>query len=624
MGAWLKNFADDVAGEISGIERALEALGFVLDDAPITDQTPAVDSRFDALVERIEHLLRTGGEFRDDERLIVFTEYKTTLDYVARRLRERYPADRVLTLFGTGGGAGDSAGMDEADRENVKSAFNDPVSPVRILVATDAASEGLNLHRTARYLLHYDCPWNPSRLEQRNGRLDRYGQARDVTVHHFVSDSDPDLRFLDHVIRKADEIREDLGSVSEVFDRAVHRRLIQGEDEGSVTVDLDRGIDATRGSAALEPNAAAAAAAEGEARDVVLLDALATEIDLDDGALRDTLETAMAVSHGRPQLQVAEKPGFYRVLRPDLPGWRAVIDESVRRPAPGGADGGPMPRLAFSPEPFIERLGRSSVFQPRRDALLLHLAHPMMQRALGVLTRCRYPGGPGEVSRWTVRLGGVPDGVDAVVLLSIEELGVNELRETFHRWVRTLALPVRDGEIGVPLPHVPARSRRGACEVDDPGQRERAGEIIDEASAGLRAWLHEYRSGLTRRLASHLRVDGEAARGREDERYRQRQGEVSALIEQSTLARLSREIEQLRERGRQGQLFDEADRLAEMERSIEEKQKELARRQRHYEEIRGQLQRERTRILDHLLPARFAMAGDAQAFPVALEIRLPD
>ena len=624
VGAWLRNFVDDVADEISGIEHALAALGFVLDDAPVTDQTPVVDARFDALIERIERLLRTGGEFRDDERLIVFTEYKTTLDYLTRRLRERYPSDRVLTLFGTGGGTGDSPGMDEADRENVKTAFNDPASSVRILVATDAASEGLNLHRTARYLLHYDCPWNPSRLEQRNGRLDRYGQARDVTVHHFVSNADPDLRFLDHVIRKADDIREDLGSVNEVFDRAVHRRLIQGEDEGSVTTDLDRGIDAARGGADLESDAAAVAAAEEEARDAVLLDALATEIDLDDGAMRDTLETAMAVPHGRPQLRVAEEPGFYRVLRPDLPGWRDVIDEAVRRPAPGGASGGPMPRLAFSPEPFIERLGRLSVFQPRRDALLMHLAHPMMQRALGVLTRRRYPGGPGEVSRWTVRQGDVPDGVDAVVLLSIEELGVNELRETFHRWVRTVALPVRDGELGVPLPHVPARSRRGACEVDQPDQRERAGEIIDEVSAGLRAWLREYRDELTRRLASQLRVDGEAARGREDERYRQRQGEVSALIEQSTLARLTREVEQLRERARQGQLFDEADRLAEMERSIEEKQEELARRRHHYEEIRDQLQRERTRILEHLLPKRFAMAGDAQAFPVALEIRLPD
>ena len=83
-------------GEISGIERALAAPGFVLDDAPIADQTPVADSRFEALVERTEHLLLAGGELRDDERLIVFTENKATLDYVARRSRERYPADRVL------------------------------------------------------------------------------------------------------------------------------------------------------------------------------------------------------------------------------------------------------------------------------------------------------------------------------------------------------------------------------------------------------------------------------------------------------------------------------------------------------------------------------------------------
>ena len=115
--------------------------------------------------------------------LIVFTEYKTTLDYLSRRLQECYAENRILTLFGAGG----PEGMDESDRENVKAAFNDPAADVRILVATDAASEGLNLQRTARYLLHFDCPWNPSRLEQRNGRLDRYGQARDVTIHHFVS-----------------------------------------------------------------------------------------------------------------------------------------------------------------------------------------------------------------------------------------------------------------------------------------------------------------------------------------------------------------------------------------------------------------------------------------------------
>ena len=119
VGAWLRNFVDDVGDEIRGIERALDTLGFALEETPISDQTPVVDARFDALVALIERLLRTGDEFRDDERLIVFTEYKTTLDYLAGRLRERYPPERVLTLFGTGG----PEGMDETARENVKAAF---------------------------------------------------------------------------------------------------------------------------------------------------------------------------------------------------------------------------------------------------------------------------------------------------------------------------------------------------------------------------------------------------------------------------------------------------------------------------------------------------------------------
>ena len=627
VGAWLKNFADDVQEEIRRMESALAALGFDLDGAPITEQTPAVDARFDALATLIERLLRERPQlgaaglaeadgFRADERLIVFTEYKTTLDYIARRLRERYPAERVLTLFGAGG----PEGMNEADRENVKAAFNDPASDVRILVATDAASEGLNLHRTARYLLHYDCPWNPSRLEQRNGRLDRYGQARDVTVHHFASDTDTDLRFLAHVIRKADEIREDLGSVNEIFDRATHRRLIRGEDTAAVQADLDAGLNAVRGRAIIEADATLATDS-ASAREATLLDAMAAELDLDPDALGDTLETAMAVSGGRPQLQIAEEPGFYRVVNPGLRGWHDVIDDAVRPPTQGGQLG-PMPQLAFSPEPFIERLGRLRVFLPRRDALLMHLAHPLIQRALGVLTRRRYPG-ENQVSRWTVRMGDVPYGADALVLLSVEELAVNELRETFHRWVRTLAFPVRRGELGQALAHAPANSRRGIDGTVARDDHDRAGEILEDANANLRRWLHDHKRGLTDSLSRQLEADERAARTREDERYRQRQGEVSTLIEQSTLARLTREIEQLQHSRRQGRLFDEAEDLAEIEQSIEQKQEEIDRRRLHYEEIREQLQRERTRILDHLLPARFSMTGDAQVFPVAVEIRLP-
>jgi hypothetical protein len=617
-GAWLKNFVDEVSDEILDVNCAIEALGFDLEGPPVVEQTPVVDVRFDTLVALIERFLRSGNDFRNDERLIVFTEYKTTLDYLVRRLRERYPADRVLTLFGAGG----PEGMTEIDRDNVKAAFNDPESSVRVLVATDAASEGLNLHHTARYLLHYDCPWNPSRLEQRNGRLDRYGQARDVTVHHFVSDTDPDLQFLAHVIGKVDEIREDLGSVNEVLDRAVHRRLIQGEDATIVQTDLDRGLDAAQGSAFFDADSTAYL--ENGAVNGALLETLAAEIDLDPPALGSTLGAALAAtSGGRPQLdQVAEEPGFYTVKNPGLPGWRDVIDEAVRHQTSDRVQG-PMRMLAFGTEPFIEQLGPLTIFRPRQDAVLMHLAHPLIQRALAVLARRRYPG-DNQVSRWTVRHGVVPDDADALLYLSIEEVAVNELRETFHRWVRTVAFPVKDGELGTELAHQPAHRLRGADEPQNGVERQRAGDILDDVDADLRRWLRRYGGSLSESLRHQLGVDGDQVRRREEERYRQRQGEVSTLIEQSSIERLTREIEELNRRAAQGELFDEAGRLAAIEQSIEEKKEEIARRRQHYEEIREQLQHERRRILDQLLPKRFAMASVARIFPVAVEIRLPE
>lgn len=74
----------------------------------------------------------------------------------------------------------------------------------------------------------------------------------------------------------------------------------------------------------------------------------------------------------------------------------------------------------------------------------------------------------------------------------------------------------------------------------------------------------------------------------------------------------------------QGDLFDDSGRLSEVERSIQEKQAEIDRRNSHYSEIRDQLQRERERTIEFLLPKRYAMPGDAQVFPVAVEIRLPE
>lgn len=616
VGAWLKNVATELRAEIAGIDAALAALGGAFASNPV-ETNPSKDARFDALVSMIERLLRSNGSWRDDERLIVFTEYKTTLDYLVRRLHAKYGEERILTLFGSGG----TDGMDQDDRDRVKNAFNDPTHTVRVLLATDAAAEGLNLQSTARYLLHFDCPWNPSRLEQRNGRLDRHGQARDVTVHYFVSDQDQDLAFLAHVVRKANDIREDLGSANELFDDAAHRRLVNGESVRDVQADLDRRIADASGRASFEADATTDTSDLGIAADQ-RLKALAAELDLGPDSLRQTLESALAIRAGRPQIDCGED-FTCKLLNPGLPGWREVVDESLRRHAAKGVAGS-VSRMAFRIDPFLDRVGERLVFKPRPDVLLMHLSHPMLQRALSMLTRRRFPGTGDEVSRWTVRSGGVPAGADAVILLSIEELAVNDLRETFHHWVRTVAFPFRSGKLGAPLPHEPASARiHSAVSLGQPNHADRARAIFEDVEGDLKAFVTSHAQSLTQTLGAQIESEGVRARQQEEERYRSRQGEVSALIAETTLAKLEREVAELKVKRQQGLLFEESDQLERVDRSIEERELEIVRRRRHYEEVRDQLERERERILKHLLPKRYAMPGTAQVFPVAIEIRLP-
>jgi superfamily II DNA or RNA helicase len=615
VGAWLKNVATELKTEIAGIDAALVGLGGTFASKPV-ETNPTKDARFEALVSMVERLLRSNDSWRDDERLIVFTEYKTTLDYLARRLHAKYGQERILTLFGSGG----ADGMDQDDRDRVKHAFNDPTHAVRVLLATDAAAEGLNLQSTARYLLHFDCPWNPSRLEQRNGRLDRHGQARDVTVHYFVSDQDQDLAFLAHVVRKANDIREDLGSANELFDDAAHRRLVEGESAKDVQADLDRRIADASGRASFEADATIDSADLGVTADQRLR-VLAEELDLEPDSLRQTLESALAIRAGRPQIDCGDDLTC-KLLNPGLPGWREVVDESLRRHVGKGVAGS-VSRMAFRIDPFLDRVGERLVFKPRPDVLLMHLSHPMLQRALSMLTRRRFPGTGDEVSRWTVRAGEVPPGADALVLLSVEELAVNDLRETFHHWVRTVAFPVTRGTLGPPLPHEPAARIRPAVVGHQGGQVDRARAVFEDVEADVKAFVTSHARSITELLGAQIQAEGVRARQQEEERYRSRQGEVSALIAETTLAKLEREVTELKMKRKQGLLFEEADQLDRMDRSIEEKELEIVRRRRHYEEVRDQLERERERILKHLLPRRYAMPGAAQVFPVAIEIRLP-
>ena len=149
-----------------------------------------------------------------------FTEYEDTRRYLERCLREAIAhsdraGERIAVFSGT---------TPPPVREDVKHAFNtEPVDhPLRILIATDAAREGLNLQRHCADLFHFDLPWNPSRLDQRNGRIDRKLQpAGEVFCRYFFYPQRPEDRVLKVLVEKAERIRAELGSAAAVLEGRV-------------------------------------------------------------------------------------------------------------------------------------------------------------------------------------------------------------------------------------------------------------------------------------------------------------------------------------------------------------------------------------------------------------------
>jgi superfamily II DNA or RNA helicase len=186
------------------------------------------DSKAERLVAELIQLCKSDGQW-NDERILVFTEYRDTQVWLAGLLNARdLGGDRLGLLYG---------GMDTDAREHLKAAFQASPDrhPVRILLATDAAREGIDLQAHCSRVVHYDIPFNPNRLEQRIGRVDRFGQSRPVHVAHFVGagwqsaavDSyEADLEFLSRVAEKVAREREDLGRVNPVLARAVESRML--------------------------------------------------------------------------------------------------------------------------------------------------------------------------------------------------------------------------------------------------------------------------------------------------------------------------------------------------------------------------------------------------------------
>ena len=159
----------------------------------------------------------------NDRRLVIFTEWEATRFWLQRRLAELLddlsPDNRIVPFTGA---------TPPERREDIKRRFNaDPaLDPLRILLCTDAAREGINLQSRCSDLIHFDLPWNPARLEQRNGRIDRKLQPS-PTVHcrYFIYDQREEDIVLEALVRKTELIREQLGSFGQVLAAQIEERL---------------------------------------------------------------------------------------------------------------------------------------------------------------------------------------------------------------------------------------------------------------------------------------------------------------------------------------------------------------------------------------------------------------
>lgn len=182
------------------------------------------DSRLKALLTYIEGTLRSHGDW-NNERLVIFTEYVDTLRWMRNIMRQQgYDDSRVAIIDG---------GTDADTRELVRARFSEDPSktPVRILLATDAAGEGIDLQNHCHRLVNFDIPFNPNRLEQRIGRVDRYGQKYAPDIRHFSpvlggeSALSKDVDLLARVAVKIDQIMRDLGSANDIIAPDIQRQF---------------------------------------------------------------------------------------------------------------------------------------------------------------------------------------------------------------------------------------------------------------------------------------------------------------------------------------------------------------------------------------------------------------
>jgi len=343
------------------------------------------DAKARELISYLTAVCRPDGQHWTNERVVVFTEYRDTQIWLKELLaQEGLGGDAVRMLYG---------GMDAWHREQLRLEFQQPPEDnrVRILLATDAASEGIDLHEHCHRLINYDIPFNPNKLEQRIGRIDRYGQQYTPEVRHFVgagwqeaSDSyEADLEFLARVAAKVARMEEDLGSVNAVLADAVQKRML-----GEITdYDVERAAPVPPSGRRTGRLAADSDVTEQVRRLRRDLDATTGELRITPGHVKRLVDTALELDGELPLRPAVDErqyaAGLYEV--PELTkSWARATEgllEKLERK-------GEVPRRR--PITFDGQVAKG-----RHDVVLAHLGHPLVDSSARLLRAAVWSGHTG-------------------------------------------------------------------------------------------------------------------------------------------------------------------------------------------------------------------------------------
>jgi len=305
LGKLRKKYGDDEIKDIHALEELRNALVRI---------EPEDFSRYQKLLS----LLKSkdyGWTAMTDDRVVIFTERIETMKYLSAQLQKdlKLKAGAIQEISG---------GMSDAEQQSIVENFGREESPIRVLVASDVASEGLNLHYLSHRMIHFDIPWSLMVFQQRNGRIDRYGQQKRPDIRYMlIQSSNPrikgDMRIIEILINKEEQALKNIG------DPALLLGKFSIEDEELVVSDtIESGSDASAfedildsGEAEFDPLEALMAASEEDAAPV--------QVKADDTLFSDLeyLNQAFAFlnrSESHPVSRLQEVSGLEVMITPDM------------------------------------------------------------------------------------------------------------------------------------------------------------------------------------------------------------------------------------------------------------------------------------------------------------------